>query len=349
MEPVTRPRLATLTAAAVLLLNAPAAAQQPPAPDKPGQSAQEKPPSSSPPSPQKIEEARAHFTRGTELYTEGSYDLALIEFQRSYELAPSFMILYNMAQGSAQVGNHAQALRYFERYLAEGGEQVPAKRRAEVTKEIAFLKARTAQLDIEVNVQGAEVTVDDVPLGVSPFSEPVLVNAGKRVIAVTKPGHVAARKVLTLAGGDQLKISFELPEVAPPPGPTIVRPVERTIVQTHRDEPGTPAYVWLGWVTTGALTAAAAVTGILTLSKHNQYQELKESEITKQQMDDASSELKTFALATDILAGSAIVVGGVSLVLTVTAGSSSKKPNTGSTAAVRVEVAPRGVHVTGAF
>jgi tetratricopeptide (TPR) repeat protein len=337
-----RPRLVILTTLTALLIVNQAEAQKNP-PEGGGADATQR--------PQAIEQARTHFTRGTELYAEGSYELALIEFQRSYELSPSYMILYNLAQGSAQIGSFAQALRYFERYLADGADQVPAKRRAEVVKEIAFLKARTAQIEIEVNVPGAEVAVDDVSVGVAPFAEPLLVNAGKRVIAVTKPGHVAARKTLTLAGGDQLKVTFELPESAPSRGPVIVRPVERTIVQGPSEEK-TPSYIWLGWATTGALTAAAVVTGVITLTKHNDYQKLKESEITQEQLDDASSQLQTFALATDILVGSAIVAGGVTLVLSLTAGSKKKKPpTTGSStiANVRLDVAPRGVFVAGQF
>ena len=47
-------------------------------------------------------EARERFQRGVDLYKEGSFDAALAEFNKAYELAPNFRVLYNMAQGGCR-------------------------------------------------------------------------------------------------------------------------------------------------------------------------------------------------------------------------------------------------------
>src|SRR5689334_10179045 len=49
------------------------------------------------PSPKALAEARQRYDKGKQLYSEGAFDAALAELQRSYELAPSYKILYNIA------------------------------------------------------------------------------------------------------------------------------------------------------------------------------------------------------------------------------------------------------------
>src|SRR5438132_509301 len=44
------------------------------------------------PKPDAMEEARARYRRGVELFNEGDYKLALIEFQRSFALSPNWRI-----------------------------------------------------------------------------------------------------------------------------------------------------------------------------------------------------------------------------------------------------------------
>ncbi|MEZ4302901.1 MAG: hypothetical protein R3B70_48710, partial [Polyangiaceae bacterium] len=49
------------------------------------------------PSAKALAEARTRYEKGKQLYGEGAFDAALAELQRSYELAPSYKILYNIA------------------------------------------------------------------------------------------------------------------------------------------------------------------------------------------------------------------------------------------------------------
>src|SRR5262245_57032431 len=100
-------RLVGVTAAIALATSSFAAVAQQPskAPDAPAQG-----------SKQAQDEAKLHYDRGIQLYNEGAYELALIEFQRAYQLFPNYKILFNIGQVSAQLGNYAgatQALRKF--------------------------------------------------------------------------------------------------------------------------------------------------------------------------------------------------------------------------------------------
>ncbi|MBV9946426.1 MAG: tetratricopeptide repeat protein, partial [Myxococcales bacterium] len=46
---------------------------------------------------QASEDASVHFKRGLQLFDEGDYTLALVEFNRAYQLAPNYRALYNIA------------------------------------------------------------------------------------------------------------------------------------------------------------------------------------------------------------------------------------------------------------
>src|SRR5258706_11403937 len=89
-----------------------------------------------------LKEAMSHFEKGLALYAEAALEASLVEFERAYELAPSYRILYNEAQIHRGLNNFADALLNFERYLYCGGDEVPADRREEVGREIASLKPR---------------------------------------------------------------------------------------------------------------------------------------------------------------------------------------------------------------
>src|SRR5205823_199193 len=43
-----------------------------------------------------VEEARVRFQRGTQVFNDGAYKLALIEFQRAYSVMPNWRVLFNV-------------------------------------------------------------------------------------------------------------------------------------------------------------------------------------------------------------------------------------------------------------
>lgn len=298
------------------------------------------------------EEARTRYQRGTQFYSDGAYELALIEFQRAYELAPSYKILYNVAQVNAQLGNYAGALKAFQRYLAEGGND--DKRKAEVEREIQNLQARTATLDVKVNVDGAEILIDGVPIGTTPFKEPLLVNAGQRKLTARKAGRQQVDKMLALAGGDSVTLEFSLVEVAPP-APAPIAPVreKETIIERQVVAPPT-SYVWIGWAATGLFAAGAIGTGVAALVSAGDLKTARTTPLTSTQtpddkraeLDDLQSRARMLGIATDVLGGAAIVTGAVSLYFTLRKPEQKAAPTVGS---VHLGVAPNGASVFGSF
>jgi hypothetical protein len=285
-----------------------------------------------PPAPAPGNQADNHFKRGVELYNESDYSAALIEFRRAYELDPRFQALYNIAETYYQLQNYAEALKTFGKYLQDGGAQISPGRREEVDKEVAKLKTRVATLEITTNLGDVDIAIDDVPVGKTPFSAPLLVSAGRRRVTASRAGKPPVTQVVELAGGDARKVALQVADDAAPV-PVPVAPPTETPAPPPRPVPVAP------WVVTGVLTAGAVVTGALALGASSTLK----TDLATYGIDPktvTSDHTKTFALAltTDLLAGSAIVLAGVSIYLTTRSPKKPDDPSPAAPAAARLQL-----------
>lgn len=321
---------------AITLPAIPAAAQSSPAGSSAGRAA---------PTKAQQQEAATRFKKGLELFKDGDAQAALIEFRRAYELAPNFNVLYNIGQVSFQLQDYPGALSALERYLAEGGSSVPAGRRGDVQKDIDKLKTRVANVELVTTVPDAEITINDVTVGKTPFTRPILVSAGRRKITVSRPGFTASTKIIEIASGDQLKVPIDPVEIrsAPPPTSDQPKPAEQPppspVVSDGGSPPAPPPPLApasrpvpvAGIVVTGGLTVAAVVTGVLALGASSDLATQRTSpSATRDSLDSAQSKTKALALTTDILTGGAVVSLGITLIVGLT-GKKEAAPQSGST------------------
>ena len=311
------------------------------------------------------DEAASRFKKGLELFKEGDYQAALIELRRANELAPNYNVLYNIGQVYFQLQDYPNALHSLERYLAEGGKGVDAKRRAEVEKDIEKLRSRVANLEIAVNVPDAEVTIDDVSAGKSPLPKTVLVGAGRHRIVVSKAGFGSVTRIVEIASAELQKVPVELVETspvapdkpAPAPAPPPPPQASPAIAPLEPRRPPARAVPVVGWVVTGGLAASAVVTGVLALGASSDLKTQRTSgTATRDDLEGTQSKTKTLALVTDLLTGCAVVAGGVSLYFTLASGASpDTKPSAPKPAGafsiptVNVGVTPGGVTLLGTF
>jgi len=280
------------------------------------------------------EEARAHHRRGLELYDEGDYRLALVEFERAYAIGKSFKVLFNIGQVHYQMASYARARVALERYLAEGGANIPEKRRADVAKDLAALRQRTATLSVTVNVEGAEVTIGDLVLGTAPL-EKAIVDAGTFRVQASRPGYLPKARVVTLAGGDVEAVHLEL---APMTAGVVVAP----------ESAGLPGAAVASWIVTGVLFAGAVGTGTATLAAASAYESKRETPVSgsaeqgRAELERQRDLVRGLAITTDVLAVAAAAGAGLSLYLTL-------KPRTSQPDAARLRVRGAGAAMEVAF
>jgi hypothetical protein len=304
------------------------------------------------PSPTDVEAAKTHYARGVQLFTEGSYEAALVELQRAYQLAPTYRLLYNTALVQMRLGDYVSALRTFRTYLEQGGAEVAAARKAEVEKLITDLSPRIASVEITTNVAGAQVSIDDQPLGTTPLAAAPL-NPGRHRVVATKDGYQTTTKWIDVAGSDRVQLPLTLTETpvavapAPVPTPSPTTPAappaqEGTAAAPPPEEKGPPT--WIGWTASGVLAAGAIGTGIAALSESSKLSgQINDHATDGATIHSTHSTTATLALVTDILGAAALVTAGVTLYISLSAKHHDDAPH------AELRLAPGSVGLTGAF
>ena len=297
-------------------------------------------PSPTPPPPPadisaELREASERYQRALKSYDDGNFDAALVEFRRAYELAPTFRILYNLGVVSLELRDYASALNYFERYLVDGAASISAEQRAEVETKIRDLSTHVAHLSVVVDVPGAEIAVDDRPVGVSPLAAPLRINAGARKISARASGRVPDVRVLELAGGDVTRIELNL---LSPRGPIEVQP------PPSAEAPARPI-PWLAWGGTAILTGAAVVVGLQAVAADRDYDDALDTPGTsRKRLDEADAKATRWSVAADLLGVSALALGGYALYLTLRPAESAPEA-----AALELGLSPGGARLRGSF
>lgn len=299
--------------------------------------------------------ARIHFRRGVNLYRAGAYDAAFAEFTRAYELAPNHRVLYNLAQVQAQRHDYVEALGLFRRYLGEGAADVPAERAELVRAEIAELEQRVTVLRIEINVDDAHLLVDGQPAGDLPRDEPLLLNAGIHRVSVQKAGFVGASRLLTLAGGEEADVSFEL--IAELDIDDLMAPLAVVPAPAQPAPPLSPppsridrTPLWTSLVATGALAGASVTFGVLTRRANAALEDqLARVPVQRASVAAGRTRVRTFALLTDGFGAAAAAALGLSTYFFFSTQAPSDAPH--SNDGLRAQIGPRSSSITwqGAF
>jgi tetratricopeptide (TPR) repeat protein len=309
------------------------------------------PPSSDPePQPEAVdptEEARLRYQRGLSLFSSAEYVLALVEFERAHQLSPNYRVLYNIGQVRIQLGRYARALEALTQYLKEGGDAIDAERRAAVEKDLQMLSERTATLTVTTNEPGANITLDGVVIGVTPLAGPIIVDAGEHNVGVRKVGFYDRFQAVTLAGRDTRTVELDLVKLKQD-GPAVV--VERRTERQIVERPGRPL-MWAGWAATGTLGIGAGVAGYFGIQKAQELESKRTQYPLKQdEMQRTKRSAQTLFLAADLMGASAVVMGGISVYLTLSSSDKAVKKVVGrAPGKVRIGISPKGVRLSGTF
>src|SRR5437667_2669164 len=86
-------------------------------------------------------EARAHYSKGLDLAGQNGYEGALREFNAAYAISPQFAVLYNIGQAHIALGHTPEAIEALTHYLRDGGERILPERRAQVERQLAWLRS----------------------------------------------------------------------------------------------------------------------------------------------------------------------------------------------------------------
>ena len=285
-------------------------------------------PTSPPANTTTVEQASASFRQGVQLYREGSFEAALAEFKKAYQLRPSYRVLYNIAQTYYELHDYVSASKNIKQYMLDGGSDIDPARRSEVEELNQKLDERIAYLEIITNLDGADIRVDDISSGMSPLRSPLPVNAGPRRVSAVKAGYTVAVRSVTVAGKDRVKVTLDIPE------PAVARPIDRlsatkpspfttqpspTVIESEAPTHGSRTALVVSLAVTASCAVATGVFGGLALNAKKDFDtQLNAFPGTKAQVDDSRSKMKAYAYVTDGFAAATLVSGVVALYVALT-------------------------------
>jgi hypothetical protein len=281
-------------------------------------------------------EASRHFQRAVELYNDGDFRGALVEFKKAYTLLPRASVLYDIGQTEYQLQEYATSLHTLERFLAETGPN--AAHRAEVQETVQVLRGRVGRLAITNDRPGCDVSIDEQPAGITPLAEPVLVSVGSRKVAVACAGLPRVTREVEVAAGETVPVSIS---VGPAPAPVAAANAVSEGPAPQNSRRGTVA----AWAATGVL--AAVTVGLYTAAfvESRKLDDLRNTyPITTGAFDDKRKMTSRLALAGDITAAATVVAAGLCTYFTI-----SSHEERGVQVGVTAERGAGGLTVRGAF
>ena len=300
-----------------------------------------------------VEQGRKHFKRGVDYYRDGDLDGAFLEFKRAYSIAPNYRLLYNLGRVSSELRQYVEARRYVQRYLNEGGNEIDAARRLEAEALLSKLASRIATLKVSCNLDGADILIDDLPIGRSPLPGAVEVAAGSRRISAAIKGGPSVERVVEVVGGEKVTVVLELTSRSdgelPASAPRVAR-VKGTEASSGKSAGLNMTAVWLG-VGAGALAVGAGVTAYLGYHDTSSYQAALKRKTTEKELDSLRDRAETKALIADILLGATAVTATITLVVALSGDdeASERQSDVGAAEGVRLTLGPQAVGVAGHF
>jgi hypothetical protein len=147
-------------------------------------------------------------------------------------LKPHASVLRNLGQAELKTGHYLEAARHLSTFIRDTNFGTPPEREA-AKKALTEAESKLGKLVVEVDVDGAEITVDGAPTGRSPMGpDPVYVDPGQRVVRVQKDGCQPYEQPQTLEAGrtTQLKVALHASEPVPTEAASVSRIQSNTLI-----------------------------------------------------------------------------------------------------------------------
>lgn len=186
-------------------------------------------------------DAKARLSQGSRLLAEHKDEEALALFKRAYDIAPGPRAEAQMGIAEGALGRWLDADAHLGAALARKDDPWIKKNAAALEQALDKVGEHVGDLDVQANVAGATLQIDDKPLGALPLSKPVRWVAGTATLTVTATGYVTVRRPIQIVAGTRNREVVELVKVAVPDAvrPIVVAPTLPATSQAAANGPET--------------------------------------------------------------------------------------------------------------
>ncbi|WP_437837500.1 PEGA domain-containing protein [Sorangium sp. So ce1153] len=260
-----KPSLLSMTGVALALLASPSLAQQPtstaPAAETENDALTDK--------------VRELFDEGVKAANASKWSDAHVSFLAAWRLKEHYQIASNLGVAELKLGKYREAAEHLTWYLREApASKVEQRRRAEQSLKEAL--AKVAQVTVEVEPAGADVTVDGAAVGKAPLRMPVFLNPGEHEVGARLDGHVPEKRGVTAKAGATATVSLRLVAQAAAPAEQAGNGQIAPRMPANPGDTSGPSkpLLYTGIALTGVAAGLGAVFGIVSLNKESQAEDL---------------------------------------------------------------------------
>ena len=157
--------------------------------------------------------ARKAWDAAKQLAGASDFRGALVEFQRAYDLSHNPRVLFNVGVTEKLLTHYARAVDAWDREQSEGAGQLSAAELQELKNAVAIVQQFVTTIDVTASEADATLTIDDYPVGKTPFAGPVRIDVGKHVVKLSKAGFLDAVEPVDVAAGAKTPVVFKLEPV----------------------------------------------------------------------------------------------------------------------------------------
>lgn len=152
--------------------------------------------------------AKRSYADAVRYYASGDLERSLSCFERAYELAPHYQVLFNIGQIHSELGQPLEAVEALRRYLEQSKGKADAERVREAQRVLAASERRIGRLQVNVEPGDASVLLDGrkLPAGAAEFS---LVQ-GAHVIVATREGFTPKTETVRVVGAERQSVEIQL-------------------------------------------------------------------------------------------------------------------------------------------
>jgi hypothetical protein len=157
-----------------------------------------------------MEKSSALYLKGRALHARAQWPEAEKLYQEAWDIRRTFDIAGNLGDCELHVGQPREAaahLTYALKNFPAGGT---AEQKQTLTDRLKEAKKQIATLHVSVNVEGAELLVNEHPLDAATTLDSIYVDPGPCTVEAKLTGYTPDKKALTVAAGDSQDVRLML-------------------------------------------------------------------------------------------------------------------------------------------
>jgi hypothetical protein len=267
------------------------------------------PPPEAPPPPGPIPlsesltgDAKTDYESAKVLFGDGDNAGALVKFKTAYEKSKDPRLLWNVAACEKNLRHYSRALKLVRQYAAEGGDKLTDQDKSEAQDLIKVMDPLTAKLKLTVSEPGAEVFIDDEPVGTTPI-DAVVVDIGSRKIRVKKDEFEEYVREVPVGGAAEVNLDVKLAKIVHE-GRLNVRTSNDATISLDGKVVGTGT--WSGILPSGGHSLSITAPKMRPYQSEVYLQDKESRDVNATLEQEPSKGLPTWAW----IAGGAVLLGG---------------------------------------